>query len=149
MPATWLRQSTDMLAVADEEVATALRFIRDNARHIIQVSDVVNATGLSHRTLHSRFRRVVGRSLVQEVNRQRALYIARLLTTTNEPIKRISQTFGYWSLAGMSRFFHREMGMYPRAYRLCIKARSERLLPKKTIARWRIAATDDNRQRLR
>ena len=112
------RQSTDMLAVADEEVATALRFIRDNARRIIQVSDVVNATGLSHRTLHSRFRQVVGRSLVQELNRQRALYIARLLTATNEPIKRISQEFGYWSLAGMSRFFHREMGMYPRAYRL-------------------------------
>jgi LacI family transcriptional regulator len=112
------RQSTDMLAVADEEVATALRFIRDNSRRIIQVSDVVNATGLSHRTLHSRFRQFVGRCLVQEVNRQRALFIARLLTTTSEPIKRISQNYGYRNLAHMSRFFHREIGMYPRAYRL-------------------------------
>ncbi len=30
------RQSTNMIAVADAEVATALRFIRDNARRIIQ-----------------------------------------------------------------------------------------------------------------
>ena len=112
------RQSTDMLTVRDEEVATALRFIRDNVNRIIQVRDVVEATGLSHRTLHTRFRWTVGRSLVQEMNRQRAQYIARLLATTNEPIKRISQNFGYCNLAHMSRYFQREMGMSPRDYRL-------------------------------
>jgi LacI family transcriptional regulator len=112
------RQSTDLLAIRDEEVVTALRFMRDNVGRIIQVRDVVEATGLSHRTLHTRFRRAVGRSLVQEMNRQRAHHIARLLATTNEPVKRIAQNFGYLNVAHLSRFFHHEMGMSPRAYRM-------------------------------
>ena len=112
------RQLTDMLAVRDEGVAAALRFIRDNVNRIIQVRDVVEATSLSHRTLHTRFRRAIGRSLVQEMNRQRAQYIARLLATTNVPLKRIAQDFTYRNLAHLSRFFQREMGMSPRAYRL-------------------------------
>ena len=111
------RQSTDLLAIKDEEVVKALRFIRENSDHLIQVDDVVEATLLSHRTLHSRFSRVVGHSLLTEVNRWRAAHIAKLLTTTNDSIQHIARSIGYESAGHMGRFFHREMGLTPRAYR--------------------------------
>ena len=79
-----VRHSTDRLTIEDEEVVKALRFIRENSGSIIQVRDVVRATFLSQRTLHNRFRRAVGHSLVKEINRQRALHIARRLVGTNE-----------------------------------------------------------------
>lgn len=112
------RQSTDLLAVRDEEVVKALRFIRRNSHRLIQVSDVVDTTLLSHRTLHNRFRRIVGRSLVQELNRRRAAHIAEMLVTTNDSIYRIARSIGYETAGHMSRFFRREMGVTPREYRL-------------------------------
>jgi LacI family transcriptional regulator len=112
------RQSTDLLAVRDEEVVKALRFIRRNSHRLIQVSDVVDATFLAHRTLHNRFCRTVGHSLVQEINRRRAAHIAEMLVTTSESIYRIARSVGYETAGHMSRFFRREMGVTPREYRL-------------------------------
>jgi LacI family transcriptional regulator len=112
------RQSTDLLAVRDEEVVKALRFIRRNSHRLIQVNDVVDATLLSHRTLHNRFRRIVGHSLVQEINRRRATHIAEMLVTTNDSIYRIARAMGYETPGHMSRFFRREMGVTPREHRL-------------------------------
>jgi LacI family transcriptional regulator len=111
------RQSTDLLTIQDEEVVKALRFIRENSDRLIQVNDVVEATLLSHRTLHTRFCRAVGHSLVKEVNRQRAAHIAKLLTTTADSICGIARSLGYENEGHMARFFHREMGTTPRAYR--------------------------------
>lgn len=112
------RQSTDLLAVRDEEVVKALRFIWRNSHRLIQVNDVVDATLLAHRTLHNRFCRIVGHSLVQEINRRRAAHIADMLVTTSDSIYRIARSIGYETAGHMSCFFRREMGVTPREYRL-------------------------------
>ena len=112
-----VRPSTDRLTIEDEEVVKALRFIRENSGSIIQVRDVVRATFLSQRTLHNRFRRAVGHSLVKEINRQRALHIARRLAGTNETLGHIARHVGYDNDAHMARYFQREMGETPRSYR--------------------------------
>ena len=112
-----VRRSTDMLAIDDDDVRTALRFIRENASQIIQVNDVVKATNLARRTLHNRFKACTGRSLMKEINRQRALFIASLLTETSQSISQISQKLGYMDDAHFVRFFKREMGESPGAYR--------------------------------
>ena len=49
------RQSTDILAVNDPEVVSAIRFIRENAKEKIHVSDVVKTTRISRRALEQRF----------------------------------------------------------------------------------------------
>ena len=54
------RQSTDMTAVDDAEVAKALTFIRENSHRIIQVVDVARATSLSRRSLSDRFAKSLG-----------------------------------------------------------------------------------------
>lgn len=112
-----VRRSTDYLAIEDAEVLKALQFVRDNSSRIIQVSDVVKATTLSQRTLHNRFTAAVGHSIVKEMNRQRALYIAGLLTDTSLSLSRIAWKLGYNDDAHLVRFFSREMGEPPGAYR--------------------------------
>lgn len=116
LPVT-VRRSTDRLAIDDVEVVKALRYIRDNTPRSIQVPDVVRATALSRRTLHNRFRAHVGHSVRKEINRQRAEYIARLLTDTSQSISRIAWKLGYADDAHLVRFFQREMGQTPGAYR--------------------------------
>ncbi len=112
-----VRQSTDLLAVEDEEVAKALRFIRENSHRLIQATEAANATLLSHRTLHNRFCRAVGHSIGKEINLRRIEHISRFLRTTNESIEHIARSIGYENQGHMARFFHRETGMTPRAYR--------------------------------
>lgn len=112
-----VRRSTDRLAIEDPEVLKAIQFIRDNSSRLIQVGDVVNVTTLSQRTLHNRFTTALGHSIVKEINRQRALHIAGLLTDTNWSLSRIAWKLGYLDDSHLVRFFRREMGEPPGAYR--------------------------------
>jgi len=111
------RQSTDVTAVADAEVAGALRFIRDNARRVIQVADVARAVSLSRRTLADRFRQHLGRTIGDEINRRRVEEITRLLATTSRSVAQIAEDIGYFSDRHIARYFRRQTGLTPRAYR--------------------------------
>ena len=57
------RQSTEVVAVDDPEVAAALRFIRDKVLTPIGVEDVVQQVALSRRMLELRFERALGRTI--------------------------------------------------------------------------------------
>lgn len=111
------RQSTDLTAVTDAEVAKALRFIRENARRVIQVDDVARATSLSRRSLADRFMRHLGRTVNDEINRRRVEEITRLLATTRRSVADIAADIGYFSDKHIARYFHRQTGMTPREYR--------------------------------
>ena len=77
------RQSTDILAIKDEEVAKAIGFIRQNVKRPMQVTDVVATTTLSRRTLQKRFRNELRRSILHEIRRVRVQEIIRLLMETH------------------------------------------------------------------
>ena len=89
------RTSTNVLAIDDEEVVKAIRFIRENCHTVISVGDVVESTLLSQWTLNHRFRDRLGHPILKEVNRQRAGHIARLLVDTGLPIEAIARDLGY------------------------------------------------------
>ncbi len=63
------RQSTDILAVEDTDVAWALNFIRNNVRQNLQVDNVADNACLSRRNLELRFRKALGRSVYYEIRR--------------------------------------------------------------------------------
>ena len=111
------RQSTDFTAVDDLEVAAALRFIRQNSHRIIQVSDVAKAVSLSRRSLSDRFMQRLGHTIAAEINRRRVDQIMRLLATSQRSIAEIADDMGYFSDKHIARYFHRQTGMTPRAYR--------------------------------
>jgi LacI family transcriptional regulator len=112
-----IRQSTNVLAVDDASVAAAIRFICQHSKTVIQVSDVVSAVALSRRVLEKRFRTTLGRSILDEIRRTRVEQIIQMLTETAMSISDIAQALGFSDMAHISRYFRREKGMSPLAYR--------------------------------
>jgi len=112
-----VRGSTDVLAIDDEEIVKALRFIRENSHRSLSVGEVVEATLLSQWTLNRRFRDLVGHPILKEIHRQRAAQIAELLAESRFSIDKIAETMECESPAHFARFFAREFGVTPRAYR--------------------------------
>jgi LacI family transcriptional regulator len=112
-----IRQSTNILAIEDLDVASAVGFIRQKTKEAIQVQDVVNVTSASRRVLEGRFRKVLGRSILQEIRRVRVETIAKLVSDTNVPIKSIAVSLGFASVDHISRYFKKEKNMSLRRYR--------------------------------
>jgi LacI family transcriptional regulator len=111
------RQSTDVLAIEDPEVAQAVRFIREHAANPIRVDDVLEAVPVSRRALECRFRRVLGRSPNAEILRVHLERAQMLLATTDLPIPRVAAISGFNSPDYMGYVFRRWTGMKPLQYR--------------------------------
>jgi LacI family transcriptional regulator len=111
------RRSTDVLAIEDREVATALRYIREHAREGIDVSHVLRATPLSRRVLEARFRDAVGRSPHQEILRVRLEHVCRLLTQTDLSLAEIAARTGFAHPEYLTVAFKRELGQPPSLFR--------------------------------
>jgi LacI family transcriptional regulator len=111
------RQSTDVLAIGDGEVVTALRFIRRSGRLNIGVQQVVEHTRLSRRALEQRFRSVLGHSIHDEIERVRIELLMRLLVETRQPLAEIAQMLGFSDASHASRLFRKVKGISPMTYR--------------------------------
>ncbi len=112
-----VRQSTDVIAVDDADVAQALHYIRQSACKGIEVSDVVERVGLSRRTLEMRFHRLMGRSPKAEISRIRIEHAKMLLVQTDQTSNRIARNCGFSSLEYFTTAFHRVVGVQPQTYR--------------------------------
>lgn len=117
------RQSTDVLAIDDPDVAQAARFIRLNASKQIQISDVVDNVGLSRRTLERRFLQLMGHSIRDEIQRVRIQRVVKLLVDTDLQMPQIARAAGFSSSEYMSRVFRRGKGVGMLAYRNSFKNR--------------------------
>jgi LacI family transcriptional regulator len=111
------RQSSDILAIDDAEVARALHYIRRHALEGISVEEVLAEVPLSRRVLEHRFRRRLGRTPKEEIQRLRFEEAKSLLATTDLPLARISDRLGFHQPAYLSAAFRREAGVTPSAYR--------------------------------
>lgn len=111
------RRSTDLLAINDPAVAQAVRFVREHAGQLIQVSDVVDSSTLSRSRLTRRFLSSLNRSISDEIARTRMEFIEKLLLETDMPIGRIARRIGYNSADHLARYFHRYRDLTPSAFR--------------------------------
>lgn len=112
-----VRQSTDVLAVEDPNVARAVRFIREHACEGIHVEDVVKDSGLSRRLLETRFKRLLARSPHEEITRVQLLRVKELLAETDLPLAEIADRTGFRYVEYLSAVFKSKIGMPPGAYR--------------------------------
>jgi LacI family transcriptional regulator len=112
------RQSTDVLAIDDREVAKAVRFIREHACEGINVSDLMNAITLSRRVLEQRFQRLLGRTPHAEILHVRLNRVQRLLAETDLPLYLIAERAGFEHVEYLSVAFKRELGKTPRQFRI-------------------------------
>ena len=111
------RQSTDILAIDDPDVVSAVRFIRENAMSGINVGDVLRQVLLSRRMLESRFQKILGRSPHQEITRLRIERVKQLLTETDLPLSEIAARTGFQHNEYMSVAFKKAIGVAPGKYR--------------------------------
>lgn len=111
------RHSTDVIAVDDQKVASAMRFIRQNYQRRILVDDIARHVLLSRRGLEQRFKKMLGRTPSAEIRRIRLDHARHLLSNTDLPIARVSQACGIEELSSFSRSFSNEIGMSPNAFR--------------------------------
>ena len=115
------RQSTDILAIEDPEVAKAIRFIRTNRSKTLNVDDVVEVTFVSRRMLERRFKKILKRTIYEEIRRVQAERVAKMLLETDMPLYQIALALGYSSSKQIDLSFRKEKGMNPIQYRKSYK----------------------------
>lgn len=111
------RPSTDVLAIDDRSVATALHFIRQKACVGVTVDEVAKNSHASRSQLEKKFRRYLGRSPQAEIRRVQVAKIKQLLVDTDYPLKRIAEMAGFEHVEYMSVVFKRLTGDSPGGFR--------------------------------
>jgi transcriptional regulator GlxA family with amidase domain len=106
-----------MHAVADVQVARALRYIAQNYQNSLGLGDVARATGISLRRLQTRFKDQVGRTILSEINGRRVRRARELLAETGKKIRLVANESGFGSSVKLIRVFHQYVGTSPKRYR--------------------------------
>ena len=89
------RQSTDVVAIQDRDIASALKFIRENASRGISVEDVVRNSAVSRSTLERQIRKYLGRTPQEEIRHVQIKRARELLLTTDLTTERIAELCGF------------------------------------------------------
>jgi LacI family transcriptional regulator len=116
------RASTDIMAIDDPAVVKMLRVLRERAYENIKIEEIIRAVPESRTALQNRFRKIVGRSIHDEIIRLRLNRAIELLNDTTLEIKAIAVKAGLRSQAYMSAVFRKRLGRTPGSYRSHLRA---------------------------
>ena len=111
------RQSTDVSAIMDPEVAEAVRYIREHASTGINVGDVLKHVPVSRAALENRFQKLLGRTPHEEIVRFRIARVKQLLTQTDLSLAEIASRTGYRHVEYLTVAFKKQVGFTPSTYR--------------------------------
>ena len=111
------RQSTDVVAIDDPEIAAALRYIREHACEGISVKDVLAKVPVSRTTLERQMRKYLNRSPQQQIRVVQVKHARELLAATDLSMEQIAHHCGFVHPEYMHVVFRRETKMTPGAYR--------------------------------
>lgn len=112
-----VRESTDTVAIEDEDIAKALQFIRRNASVNIKVNDILEHLDLSRRAFEHRFCKWVGHTPHQEIQRVRMNRVKELLRETGLTLEQIAKRMEFEHSEYLGAAFKREVGLAPGEYR--------------------------------
>ena len=115
------RQSTDALFVRDEAIVRALRYIRSHATANPYVGDIARASGIARTTLQMRFRSVVGRTILDEIQRVRIAHAKELLISSDLTMEAISERCGFANSQRFSVLFRQHAGQPPARFRRAMR----------------------------
>lgn len=112
------RRSTDVAVIPDRHIALALQFIWNMAGHQpIHVPDVVKKIGTSRRFAEIQFKTVVGRTILEEIQRVRLERVCSLLSDTNLSISEITSQCDFANECYLARLFKKRFGRTMSDYR--------------------------------
>ncbi|MEM9881461.1 MAG: substrate-binding domain-containing protein [Planctomycetota bacterium] len=118
------RMSTQVMATDDHDVAEALRHIHHHLAEGtgLTAQRVAELVIVSRRGLDEKFKRIVGRTVAEEIARQRMRSVLHLLQTTDLKMVEIAARSGFKTISHMSRAVSQETGRPPRDYRRWAKS---------------------------
>ena len=117
------RKSSDIVAVKDLRVATALSYIQANCHRHLSVSEITQELDMPLRTLQWAFKRSMNCSIQDEVSRYRLEHIKDMLLNTDRNIGQIADDLGFSSAQYMNHFFSKACGQTPNEFRQTQAAR--------------------------
>jgi LacI family transcriptional regulator len=123
------RRSTEVLAIDDRHIASAVRFIREHACEGIDVSDILKAVPLSRSALERRFARALGRSPKEEILRVRLDRARQLLAETEFPLSLVAEKIGLEHAEYLNVIFKKKTGLTPGQFRAHGRAPSRLQMP--------------------
>lgn len=111
------RQSTNVVALSDPDLAAAQRYINAHACEGITVQDVADHVAISRRMLELHFKQTLGVSPGERIRELRLRRAADLLRTTAHPVSIIAAMAGFEHRTNFATAFQNHFGMTPRQYR--------------------------------
>ncbi|MCC5849389.1 MAG: substrate-binding domain-containing protein [Verrucomicrobia bacterium] len=111
------RQSSDLFAISDPAVITVLRRIRTMATDHVRTADVLRPSDGARRTLERKFRTLLGRSIEEEIRRQRIEFAREMLMNTRLSVEEVAEKCGFANAPHFSRSFKKALGLSPGAFR--------------------------------
>jgi LacI family transcriptional regulator len=111
------RRSTDVLFVEDEAVTRAVAYIREHAAENVYVENVVRAAGISRSGLQARFKRALGRSMLDEIQGARIARVQLLLRATDMKLSAIAEACDFPNTPRLHVLFRQLTGQTPGRYR--------------------------------
>ncbi|HEY3320298.1 MAG TPA: DNA-binding transcriptional regulator [Planctomycetota bacterium] len=112
-----LRRSSEILAVDDEDLVQALSYIREHAHESIGVEQVLAEVPISRRLLEQKFRDILGKSPLQEIQRVHIERAKQILYDTDHSLALIARQSGFNSTERLSVVFRQVVGMTPGQFR--------------------------------
>ena len=111
------RRSTESLAIEDDVVASAVRYIRERAVFGCRVEDVRKSVRVSRSVLERRFRQHLKHSPMEEIRAVQLNRVKQLLSETEFTLERIAELSGFEHPEYMSVAFKKTCGITPGNYR--------------------------------
>ena len=113
-----VRQSTDIIAIQDSDVARAVRYIRENSNSPkLKVEHIADWCDISVRTLQLKFKKQFLKSPEEEILRTRIEHACRLLRDSDIKVSCIGEEIGFASASYFFHVFQKKKGLTPLAYR--------------------------------
>jgi LacI family transcriptional regulator len=111
------RRSTEVLAIPDPHIASAVRFIREHACDGIDVRDVLRVVPLSRSALERRFSTFLHHSPKTEILRVRLKHARALLVDTDYSMALVAEKLGLKHAEYFNVIFKKQMGITPGQFR--------------------------------
>jgi len=112
-----VRQSTDVTAVPDRQIAAAVQFIRTNAFKRISVEDVLRQVPMSRTILERRFKKLLGHTPHDHILRVKLERVKEMLANSDMSLAQIADRIGFEHVEYLSVTFKRLTGTTPSRYR--------------------------------
>ena len=103
-------------ALADKQLSAAMSAMHENPAHRWTLQSLAERSGMSRTVFASRFRDIVGSSVMDYLGSWRMLLAAERLRHTADSVSEIALSLGYESESAFSKAFKRIMGCSPRQY---------------------------------